>query len=599
MKKNALEDKNILQDFASLKLLWPYLRPYKRLIVYSVLLIPAISAFQALVPLVIKTAIDRGILKNDYQQLSYAALNYCALVFALYVTRTLQAYITSLAVYRMIKDLRNSLISHILHLNSHFHDKTLSGALATRATSDFDNLSESLNQGVLSSIVDFAVLAGCVIGMYLLDPILATAALLLFPAVTYIVTTISKQIKDAMLSARKIIASLNAFAQECLYGSSTIKLLDARKDANEHYAKLNIEYRDAQMKSVVYDSLMFSIIDGISSIAIGITLWLAISNIFAVEGITAGVIVAFVQYLNSFFEPIKQLGNKIAMLQGAFTAIDRIFGLFDTKDFISGTSSLKKINGDIKFENVNFSYAAAAGAPLRPILKNINFTLQAGQSLALVGTTGSGKSTLVKLLCKLYDGYTGKIILDGADLSELSGEELRSSISFVPQDLVIFEGSIAFNIGLGDPRATEEKIIAAAKLVGADRFIEKMPGKYDELLREQGSNLSQGQRQLLAFARAIVKDPQILILDEATSSIDPESENIIQHTIAKIIKGRTVIVIAHRLSTIKNCDKILVVENGEIREQGTHKELLSNTLGKYFSLHHVGDTQTNQTTILP
>jgi ATP-binding cassette subfamily B protein len=394
-----------------------------------------------------------------------------------------------------------------------------------------------------------------------------------------IIVMFSRALKHSMLLARVKIAALNAFTQECLYGSSTIKLLNAHRDSNQRFQKLAIEYRDAQMKSVVADAVLFALLDGVSSVTIGIILWLAVSNMHDSTVLSAGIMIAFVQYVQNLFDPLKQLGNKIAMLQGAFTAIDRIFGIFDTRDFVKGEKPVKNLQGTVAFANVSFQYL-----PNSKTLNHVSFQLDCGQSLAIVGATGSGKSTVIKLLTKLYDGYEGSITIDGLELRDMSGQDLRRNIAIVPQDIVIFHGTVAFNIGLGDEQTDIERIKSAARFVGADRFIEHLPGAYDFVVREGGDNISQGQRQLLAFARAIAKDPRIMILDEATSSVDPASEGLIQQAIERIFTSRTLIVIAHRLSTIRKCNKILVLERGEVMEIGSHDELLAKR-GRYFDLH--------------
>jgi ATP-binding cassette subfamily B protein len=333
------------------------------------------------------------------------------------------------------------------------------------------------------------------------------------------------------------------------------------------------------MKSVVADAVLFALLDGVSSITIGIILWLAVTEVYGSSALSAGLMIAFVQYVQNLFDPLKQLGNKIAMLQGAFTAIDRIFGIFETRDFVSGDRQVEALQGTVEFKGVSFEYLQGSKT-----LRDVSFRLRQGQSLAIVGATGSGKSTIIKLLSKLYDGYKGSITIDGLDLQQLNGQELRRHIAIVPQDIVIFQGTVAFNIGLGDEQTDLERIKSAAHFVGADRFIEQLPLGYDFIVREGGDNLSQGQRQLLAFARAIAKNPRIMILDEATSSVDPASEALIQQAIERIFTGRTLIVIAHRLSTIRKCKQILVLDQGEVMEVGSHDELLAKH-GRYFDLH--------------
>ncbi|WP_176736923.1 ABC transporter ATP-binding protein [Oligoflexus tunisiensis] len=566
-------------DFKQLRKLWPFLASHKGTIVAACFLIPVISLLQMGIPFILKRTVDQGVLANNFEVITWGSIAYLAVVLLEYAARASQTILTSRAVYQMVRSMRLSLIEHIMRLSARFHDRTMSGALVTRATSDFDNMNESLNQGVLSSVVDLAVLVGALVGLFLLNWKLASVTLIILPLTVMIIVFFSRALKHSMLLARVKIAALNAFTQECLYGSNTIKLLNAHQDSNQRFQKLAIEYRDAQMKSVVADAVLFALLDGVSSITIGIVLWLAVSQFHDSSALSAGVMIAFVQYIQNLFDPLKQLGNKIAMLQGAFTAIDRIFGIFETREFISGTAAVPGLEGTVEFKNVSFQYL-----PDQKTLHNVSFHLHQGQSLAIVGATGSGKSTIIKLLSKLYDGYEGSITVDGLDLREMNGQELRRHIAIVPQDIVIFHGTIAFNIGLGEEQTDLERIKSAAQFVGADRFIEQLPGGYDFIVREGGDNLSQGQRQLLAFARAIAKNPRIMILDEATSSVDPASETLIQQAIERIFTGRTLIVIAHRLSTIRKCDQIMVLDHGEVMEVGSHEELLARH-GRYYELH--------------
>lgn len=566
------------QEFAGLRRLWPYLRTERRLVIIAVVLIPLISVLQTVLPLILKRTIDEGILGGSQDALVTGAVLYGLAVLGEYGARAGQSVVTNLAVLRMIRELRQRLFHHVMRLKAAFHDRSLSGALVTRATSDFDNLSESLNMGVLTSVVDIAVLIGCVVGMFVLSWKLALGTIIVLPIVAVIVQWFSKALKTAMLKARVKIAALNAYTQECLYGHQTVKLLTAEGEATRTYDRLNKEFRDAQMGSVVLDALMFAVLDGIASVTVGLVLWIVVRDTQIAETVTAGVLVAFVAYVQQLFEPLKQLGTKMAMLQGAFTSIDRIFGLLGRDERIEGGAPVPHLHGAVRFEHVSFSYGA------EPVLRDVAFELTAGHSLAIVGATGSGKSTIVKLLAKLYDGYSGKILLDGHDLRDLDPMALRERMAIVPQDIVLFDGTIAFNIGLGLAEISRDRIVDAARQVGADRFIDKLPGGLDFEIREQGANLSYGQRQLLAFARALARDPGLVILDEATSSVDPGSEAVIQAAIARILKGRTVIVIAHRLSTIRQCDRILVMDKGRVIEGGKHDELIA-AKGPYFQLH--------------
>jgi ATP-binding cassette subfamily B multidrug efflux pump len=569
--------KRLFDDLKGLGRLWPFLKNHKKALIISCILIPLISVLQMSVPFILKRTIDQGVLKGDFQFLTYGAIAYLAVVVVEYFVRATQSILTSRAVFQMIRDMRMALIDHIMRLSARYHDKNLSGALVTRATSDFDNLSESLNQGVLSSVVDLAVLAGAVVGLFLLDWHLAVITICVLPFVLVTINFFSRALKQSMLLARVKIAALNAYTQECLYGVNTVKVLSGQPDTQKKFDRLTLEYRDAQMKSVVSDAVLFSLLDGIASITIGLVLWFTIRPSDTI--LSAGIMIAFVQYVQNLFDPLKQLANKIAMLQGAFTAIDRVFSIFDTKEFISGDEPSEVLLGKVEFVDMSFSYN-----PPTPTLEHVSFSIPAGESLALVGTTGSGKSTIVKLLSKLYTGYSGDIRIDDQSLEKMDGVGLRRKIAIVPQDIVIFKGSVSFNIGLGDPEISQDMIEEAACYVEADRFIQRLPGLYDYQLREGGDDISVGQRQLIAFARAIVRNPKIIILDEATSSVDPASDGIIQRAIEKLFSGRTLIVIAHRLSTIRRCDMIAVLEKGKILEMGNHQDLIQKQ-GKYYSLH--------------
>jgi len=588
MKQSSSRETTV--TFAALIKLWPWLKPHKTAILIGSVMIPVVALISMIQPLIIKRAIDDGITKGDMERTLYWASIGLGMSFLTYLFSGIQAIATSSAVHKMIRDLRSALMTHVLNLSPSWHDGQISGALATRATSDFDTLSESLNQGVLSSVIDLLVLAGCIAGMFILSAKLALTAIIILPIMTWLVIWFSRKLNSAMLASRKSLAALNGFTQEALTSLSAVKLLNAEPGVSQRYGRLNREYRDAQLENVFYDALMFATIDGISSITLGIALFLTIRWSGYSEQVTAGLMVAFVQYVGQIFEPLKQLGTKMAMLQGAFTSMDRIFGLLDSNDTVGGNQSVTWTNKvDVEFKNVSYSYKKSSPN----VLSNINLKIPSGRSLAIIGRTGSGKSTIIRLLSKLYDGYEGEILVSGTSIKELKPTEVRAHMGIVPQDIVMFEGSIAFNIALGHQSASREDVQRAAEIVGADSFIAKLPGRYDFTVKENGANLSHGQRQLIVFARALVGNPSLLILDEATSSIDPQSESLIQKATAKLLTGRTVIVIAHRLETIKRCDSVMVVENGKVVEMGSPIEL--NKSGtRYHELVSLGSSKSNQ-----
>lgn len=577
-----------LSQLKDLAKLWPWLRRSKHLIIISAVMIPIAAMLETAAPLIVQRTIDQGVMPKDMDAVLKWGGLYLGVVILSYLFRVVQSVTTATAVHKMILEIRESLVRHVLRLPSTFHDKQLSGSLATRATGDFDNLSESLNQGVLSSVIDVVSLAGCVVGMFILSPKLALITIVLVPAVTWVVLWFSKKLNHSMMEARKKIAALNGFTQEAFSAMSAVKLLNATKQVTSRYRTLNRSHRDAQMQSVFYDAFMFATLDGISSITLGIVLFVVIQSYDIGTTLSAGVIVGFVQYVQQIFEPLKQLGTKMAMLQGAFTSIDRIFGLLDRKEHIPGDKPVHwQTAPQVLFEHVSFSYGTESGG----VLYDVSFEIKPETSLALVGATGSGKSTIVKLLCKMYAGHQGKILLGGEDINSLDPEDVRRRMAIVPQDIVLFDGSIAFNIGLGAPDVTLDDIKAAAAITGADRFIRSLDGTYDFPVREGATNLSHGQRQLIAFTRALVRRPSIIVLDEATSSIDPQSEALVQESLARILKGRTVIVIAHRLNTIERCDQVIVLERGRVVETGGVSELMA-IKGFFYRLKHAEAVET-------
>ena len=560
--------------------LGPRLLAHKGIFALVVLLAPLSALTNMLLPTTIRHAIDEGMQAGNSEALTFFVIFFAVLFVCDFTVRSFQRYYTAILVQRTVRNLRRDLAAHLIALPASFHDRQLSGVLVTRSTSDFDALNESLGQGVFGIVADMIALVGSLLALYIISGPLIFIALVFLPVVGIIVGIFARALQKATHLARAKLAILNGFTQECIAACATIHTLSAEDAAEKRFMQASNEYRDAQMKNVILDAVLYSVIEGLSAIALGVLLYFALSGI--IPDVSAGILIASVACLQQIFEPLKEFSNRIALLQGVFTSLERVFGLLDTKIKSGGEAVPAPSRGGIECRNLSFSYAMP-GETGREILRDLSFTVSPGESIALVGSTGSGKTTLVRLLCGEYDTYSGALRIDGQELSGLDARLHRAALGIVPQDPEIFAGTIAFNISLGREGITAASIEEAARAVGADRFIRSLPNGYESLLDENGTNLSQGERQLIVFARAIVNTPAMLILDEATSSLDAESERLVQTATDALFSGRTVIVIAHRLSTVRRCDRILVIEDGRIAEEGAHHELLG-AHGVYYAM---------------
>jgi ABC-type multidrug transport system fused ATPase/permease subunit len=403
------------------------------------------------------------------------------------------------------------------------------------------------------------------------------------PVLIYATFLFRKKVREAYRDVRYHLARLNSYMEEHVTGMNVVQIFSREKDELKKFAGINHDYRTANIKSIFYYAVFYPVVDLLSAVTVGLIIWYGGGEVIQ-KSLTVGVLIAFFQYSEMFWRPVRDLSEKYNILQAAMASSERIFKLLDNETFINDPEqpvNVQKVKGAIEFNNVCFAYN-----PGEYVLKNVSFNINPGETVAIVGHTGAGKTSLINILTRFYDIEKGSITLDGIDIRNMAKKDLRKHISIVLQDVFLFSGTIKTNISLGNTAIPEEQIVNAAKTVGADKFISQLPNKYDEEVKEKGSTLSVGQRQLISFARALAYDPQILILDEATSSVDTETEQLIQNAIEKLLVGRTSIVIAHRLSTIQNADKILVMHKGELKEMGTHQELLAKK-GIYYKLYQL------------
>jgi ATP-binding cassette subfamily B protein len=554
--------------------------PYRGKFFTAVFLTISIAILGPLRPYLIQHTLDTYVTKND----SVGLLNFSLLLFFLLLLQSaIQWWSTLLANFlgqQIIYDLRNKVYNHLLSLKLKYYDQTPVGTLVTRSISDIETISEVFSEGMINIAGDIIQIVVLLVLMFGTHVKLSLVCLSVLPVLFYSGYLFKEKIKTSFEDVRTQVANLNTFVQEHLSGMQLVQLFNRENEELDKFKKINAEHRNANIQSVFYYSVFFPVVEVLSAISIGLLVWYGSKEVLA-EEISLGVLVAFILYINLFFRPIRQLADRFNNLQMGMIASERIFQLIEdiSPKETEGNKTLNQTRGNIEFCNVSFAYT-----PNQPVLKNISFSVQPGKTIALVGKTGAGKSSIIQLLSRFYDIESGEILIDGTNINQYTLASLRSKISVVMQDVFLFNGSILENIQLYNNTLSEDQIIATAKLLGAHDFIMRMPNGYRQIITERGANLSVGQRQLISFTRAMVTDPAILVLDEATSSIDHETEEIIQHAIEKMRAGRSSIVIAHRLSTIANADEILVMEKGEIVERGNHQNLLQNS-GYYKNLY--------------
>lgn len=570
-------------DAKLMKRLLNYVKPYKKYVVLAIILNVVVAALGPLRPYLTKVAVDDYIAHSDYNGLLIISLLLIGVLLFQSFIQYFLTYYTQLMGQKIIYDLRVQIFSHIQKLALKFFDKTPIGRLVTRTTNDVEALNELFSSGIVMVFSDIFIILWILIFMFFMSWDLSLVTLSVLPILIYATFLFRRKVREAYRDVRFHLARLNSYMQEHITGMNIVQIFTKEKDELKKFSGINADHRKANIDSIFYYAVFFPIVEILSSLAIALIIWYGGGEVVQ-NAMTIGVLFAFIQYTEMFFRPIRDLSEKYNIMQTAMASSERIFKLLDNKTFINNPDhpkELDKIKGEIEFRNVWFAYN-----PDEYVLKNVSLKINPGESVALVGHTGAGKTSIINILTRFYDIQKGQILVDGIDITEIDKRDLRKFISIVLQDVVLFSGTIKSNISLNSPGITDEKIIEAARIVGADKFIEKLPNKYDEEVKEKGATLSVGQKQLISFARALAYNPQVLILDEATSSIDTESEILIQKAIEKLLVGRTSIIVAHRLSTIQNADKIVVIHKGEIREIGTHQDLLAKQ-GIYYKLYQL------------
>ncbi len=570
-------------DSQLMRRLLTYLRPYKMHIAVSVFLLLGVAGLRLVGPYLTKTAIDVHIVSGDVDGLHVVGSLYILTLLLILLCRFLQIYLTNMAGQRVMFDVRMAVYRHMKKLSLSYYDRNPVGKLITRVTNDIEALNEMFSSGVVNIFGDVFTLVGIMIAMMLLDWKLALITLLVLPVLLWAAMIFRMKVRDAFREVRKWVAGINASLQESITGMSVVQLFN-REDKNfEEFEETNRGHQDAYIHTIRYYAIFFPAVEIISAVAIGLIIWYGGGEVVQ-NALSLGVLIAFIQYVQLFFNPIYNLSEQYNTMQAAMAAAERLFALLDQKPEIEDLPEPREIDtlkGKIEFQNVWFAYKDEEW-----VLRDVSFTVAPGQRTAFVGATGAGKTTIISLICRFYDVQRGRILMDEVDIREMRQKDLRRHIGLVLQDVFLFSGTISENVRLWNEEISDDRIVEAAGHVNASSFIEKIPDGYDYTLSERGSTLSVGQRQLLSFARTLAYDPAILVLDEATSNIDTETELLIQDALEKLMTGRTSILIAHRLSTIQNSDQIVVLHKGQIQEIGTHQELISQD-GIYFKLYQL------------
>jgi ATP-binding cassette, subfamily B, multidrug efflux pump len=582
MDKEQVSSGNIV-DLRIVKRILEFVRPYRARFYLVIFLTVLLGILAPLRVKLIQFTLDQHVSQGNYNGMVTIMIWLLVLLVAQSLLQYVHTYFSGLIGQLVIRDLRIRLYAHLVSLRIRFFDKTPIGRLVTRTISDVETLDDVFSEGLAAMAGDLLQIVFILAFMFYESWRLALVSLSTIPLMLLATYIFKEKIKVAFNDVRNAVSNLNAFVQEHITGMNIVQIFGNEKREFEKFREINKEHRDANLRSVLYYSIYFPVAEIIAAMGIGLLVWYGAKGIIheVDTGITIGTLTAFIMYVQMFFRPIRMIADRYNTLQMGIVSSSRILNLLDDREFVtvSGSYTPESLKGDVRFDHVWFAYNDA-----EYVLRDISFNIRAGDTVAMVGATGAGKSSIINLLNRFYDINRGSITIDGVDVRDYDLLSLRKNIGIVLQDVFLFSNTIRYNVSLGNSEVTDDMIWHAADLVGARKFIERLPGRLEYNVMERGATLSVGQRQLLSFIRAMVYDPRILILDEATSSIDHDTEEMIQEAIEKMMTNRTAIVIAHRLSTIQKADKIIVLDKGEIKETGKHEELLTLD-GLYTQLH--------------